>query len=195
MAPMRPEARDPADTRRRISLTREQRDRIDTAAAALEAHAGHDEDPLTMLLAAADLRGVVGEWDVANEREVRRPRRTAAPAGAAPGRQRRVGGLGLDRAGRARRPQGHEQRPRRRRDGDPRRRDRRPRSGRAATEMTTHRRPDEPPSLLEQAVISALLRRPARYLRELLAEAERRGQPDLARLARQVIAWRAGQRG
>jgi hypothetical protein len=61
--------------------------------------------------------------------------------------------------------------------------------------MTTHRRPDEPPSLLEQAVISALLRRPARYLRELLAEAERRGQPDLARLARQVIAWRAGQRG
>jgi hypothetical protein len=61
--------------------------------------------------------------------------------------------------------------------------------------MTTHRRPDEPPSLLEEAVISALLRRPARYLRELLAEAERRGQPDLARLARQVIAWRAGQRG
>ena len=67
MAPMRPEARDPADTRRRISLTREQRDRIDTAAAALEAHAGHDEDPLTMLLAAADLRGVVDEWDVAND--------------------------------------------------------------------------------------------------------------------------------
>jgi hypothetical protein len=63
---MRPEARDPADTRRRISLTREQRDRIDTAAAALEAHASHDEDPLTMLMAAADLRGVVCEWDVAN---------------------------------------------------------------------------------------------------------------------------------
>jgi hypothetical protein len=37
MALMRREARDPADTRRRISLTREQRDRIDTAAAALEA--------------------------------------------------------------------------------------------------------------------------------------------------------------
>ena len=67
MAPMRPEPRDPADSRRRISLTREQRDRIDTAAAALEAHAGHDEDPLTMLMAAADLRGVVGEWDVAND--------------------------------------------------------------------------------------------------------------------------------
>jgi hypothetical protein len=67
MAPMRREAPDPADTRRRISLTREQRDRIDTAAAALEAHAGHDEDPLAMLLAAAELRGVVDEWDVAND--------------------------------------------------------------------------------------------------------------------------------
>ena len=49
--------------------------------------------------------------------------------------------------------------------------------------------------MLEQTVISALLRRPARYLRELLAEAERREHPDLARLARQVLAWRAGQRG
>ena len=67
MAPMRREARDSADTRRRILLTRDQRDRIDTAGAALEAHAGHDDDPLTMLLAAADLRGVVGEWDVAND--------------------------------------------------------------------------------------------------------------------------------
>jgi hypothetical protein len=61
--------------------------------------------------------------------------------------------------------------------------------------MTTDQRPDQPPSMLEQAVISALLRRPVRYLRELLADAERRGQPDLARLARQVLAWRAGQRG
>ena len=67
MAPMRREARDPADTRRRISLTREQRDRIDTAAAALETHAGHDEDPLAMLLTAAELRSVVGECDVAND--------------------------------------------------------------------------------------------------------------------------------
>jgi hypothetical protein len=67
MATMQRERRDPADSRRRLTLTREQRDRIDTAAAALEAHAGHDEDPLTMLLAAADLRGVVGEWDVAND--------------------------------------------------------------------------------------------------------------------------------
>jgi hypothetical protein len=49
--------------------------------------------------------------------------------------------------------------------------------------------------LLEQAVITALLRRPVRYLRELLAEAERRGQPDLARLARQVPTWRAGHGG
>jgi hypothetical protein len=61
--------------------------------------------------------------------------------------------------------------------------------------MTTGRGSDGPPSLLEQAVITALLRRPVRYLRELLAEAERREQPDLTRLARQVLAWRAGQRG
>jgi hypothetical protein len=61
--------------------------------------------------------------------------------------------------------------------------------------MTNHRRSGGPPSLLEQAVIGALLRRPARDLRELLAEAERRGQPDLARLTRQVLAWRAGHRG
>ena len=61
--------------------------------------------------------------------------------------------------------------------------------------MTNHRRPDGPPSMFEQAVISALLRHPVRYLRELLAKAERRGQPDLARLARQVLAWRAGRRG
>lgn len=73
--------------------------------------------------------------------------------------------------------------------------DDRSRRRRAATAMTTHRRPYGPPSLLGQAVISALLLSPARYPRELLAEAERRGQPDLARLARQVLAWRAGHRG
>ena len=61
--------------------------------------------------------------------------------------------------------------------------------------MTLERGPDGPPSTFEKAVISALLRHPVRYLRELLAEAERRGQPDLARLARQVLAWRAGHRG
>jgi hypothetical protein len=61
--------------------------------------------------------------------------------------------------------------------------------------MTNHERPDGPPSMFERAVISALLRHPVRYLRELLAEAERRGQPDLARLTRQVLAWRAGHRG
>jgi hypothetical protein len=49
--------------------------------------------------------------------------------------------------------------------------------------------------MFERAVISALLRHSVRYLRELLAEAEGRGQPDLVRLARQVLAWRAGQRG
>jgi hypothetical protein len=67
MATMERVRRDPADSRRRLTLTREQRDRIDTAAAALEAHAGHDEDPLDMLLTAAELRGLVGEWDVAND--------------------------------------------------------------------------------------------------------------------------------
>ena len=55
--------------------------------------------------------------------------------------------------------------------------------------------PDRPTSRPDRAVVSALLRRPVRYLRELLGEAERREQPDLARLARQVLAWRAGQRG
>ena len=60
--------------------------------------------------------------------------------------------------------------------------------------MTTERASDGPLSPLEQAVITALLRRPVRYLRELLPEADRREQPDLARLARQVLAWRAGQR-
>jgi hypothetical protein len=61
--------------------------------------------------------------------------------------------------------------------------------------MTTGRGFDAPRSLLEQVVITALLGRPVRYLRELLAEAERREQPYPARLARQVLAWRAGQRG
>jgi hypothetical protein len=56
------------------------------------------------------------------------------------------------------------------------------------------RGPDGPPTMLERAAVSTLLRRPTGYLRELLAEAERREQPDLARLARQSLAWRAGQR-
>jgi len=42
--------------------------------------------------------------------------------------------------------------------------------------------------LLGQAVITTLPGRPVRYRRELLAETERREQPDLARLARQVLA-------
>jgi hypothetical protein len=112
MAPMQREPREGADSRR-ITLTREQRDRIDTAAASLEAHAGHDEDPLTMLLAAAELCGVVGEWDVANDARAQTPSNSVSPR-AAPDRQRRVGRLGLDRAGRARRPRGKEQ-PRHRR--------------------------------------------------------------------------------
>jgi hypothetical protein len=48
--------------------------------------------------------------------------------------------------------------------------------------------------MLDRAFVSALLRRPTGYLRELLAEAERRGQSDLARLVRQALAWRAGHR-
>jgi hypothetical protein len=56
------------------------------------------------------------------------------------------------------------------------------------------REPDGPPAMLDRAFVSALLRRPTGFLRELLAEAERRGQSDLARLARQALAWRAGHR-
>jgi hypothetical protein len=57
------------------------------------------------------------------------------------------------------------------------------------------RGPDQPPGMLDRALIGALLRRPAGYLLELIAEAERREQSDLVRLVRQVLAWRAGQRG
>ena len=60
--------------------------------------------------------------------------------------------------------------------------------------MTLERGPDGPPTMLDRPVVSVLLRRPARFLRELLAEAERRWQSDLARLTRQALAWRAGHR-
>ena len=54
---------DPVEIRHRVTLTREQRDWINAAAAALEDHADHDEDPPAMLEAAAELRRVVRDWD------------------------------------------------------------------------------------------------------------------------------------
>ena len=67
MAPLQREPRDPAGTRHRVTLTREQRDWITAAAAALEDHADHDEDPPAMLDAAAELRRVAREWDIARD--------------------------------------------------------------------------------------------------------------------------------
>jgi hypothetical protein len=67
MATAHPEPRDPADISRRVMLSREQRDWVAAAAAALEDHADHDEDPLAMLEAASELRRVASEWDVARE--------------------------------------------------------------------------------------------------------------------------------
>jgi hypothetical protein len=58
-------APDLAELVRRVALDREQRDWISAAAGALEQHAKHDEDPLAMLEAAAELRGVVAGWDAA----------------------------------------------------------------------------------------------------------------------------------
>jgi hypothetical protein len=49
-----------------VVLSREQRDWINAAAAALEDHVDHDEDPLAML-EAAELRRVVGDWDGARD--------------------------------------------------------------------------------------------------------------------------------
>jgi hypothetical protein len=65
MASLQREPRDPADIRHLVTLSREQRDWINAAAAALEDHADHDEDPPAMLEAAAELRRVAGEWDIA----------------------------------------------------------------------------------------------------------------------------------
>lgn len=61
--------------------------------------------------------------------------------------------------------------------------------------MTTERGSAGSSGRLERAVITARLRRPVRYRRERLAEAERPQQPHLARLARQGLARRASQRG
>jgi hypothetical protein len=65
MAPLQPEPRYPADIRHRVTLSRDQRDWINVAAAALEDHADHDEDPPAMLEAAAELRRVARDWDAA----------------------------------------------------------------------------------------------------------------------------------
>ena len=65
MAPLQPEPRDPADIRHLVTLSREQRDWINAAAAALEDHADQDQDPPAMLEAAAELRRVAGDWDAA----------------------------------------------------------------------------------------------------------------------------------
>ena len=143
MAPLRREPRDPADTRHRVTLSREQRDWINAAAAALEEHADHDEDPLAMLEAAAELRRIVGDWDVARdarpaepvEQRLREALRQIANA--------ESGVWGWIARRRARRPRGEEQRrhrrARRRRAGDSRRCDRRPRTRRAGAPMTRPR--------------------------------------------------------
>ena len=71
MASLQLEPRDPAEISHRVTLTREQRDWINAAVAALEDHADHDEDPPAMLEAAAELRRVV--------RDATRDTRSAEP--------------------------------------------------------------------------------------------------------------------
>ena len=56
---------DPAAQHRRIEMTREQRDWVNAAAAALEHHANDDEDPHAMCEAARELRDLVAAWDSA----------------------------------------------------------------------------------------------------------------------------------
>ena len=65
MAPLQPEPRDPVDIRHFVTLSREQRDWIDAAAAALADHADRDEDPPAILEAVAELRRVASDWDAA----------------------------------------------------------------------------------------------------------------------------------
>jgi hypothetical protein len=73
MAPPQPEPRDPAQIRHGVTLTQPQRDWINAAAAALEDHADHDEDPPAMLEAAAELRRVVRDWDAARHAPSAKP--------------------------------------------------------------------------------------------------------------------------
>ena len=160
----------------RVTLTREQRDWINATATALEDHADHDEDPPAMLEAASELRRVVRDCDVARDTrpgDAREPRLRDASA---PDRRRRVGDLGLDRAGRARRSPGDEQwrrrRAPRRRDGDSPRRDRRPPSG-------PRRQADDPRTRARRAaqhVRAGHHQRPAAALCPLPARAARRGR-------------------
>jgi hypothetical protein len=67
MASLQREPRDPAEISHRVTLTQEQRDWINAAAAALLDHADHDEDPLAMLEAATELRRVVRDCDAARD--------------------------------------------------------------------------------------------------------------------------------
>ena len=67
MANARRGPREPAQIHHRLVISRQQRDWIAVAAAALEQHAGHDEDQLAMLEAASELRRVAGAWDAASD--------------------------------------------------------------------------------------------------------------------------------
>ena len=57
------EIQDPAEEHRTVELSREQRDWVNAAAAALEQHADRDEDPHAMYEAARELRDLVADWD------------------------------------------------------------------------------------------------------------------------------------
>jgi hypothetical protein len=52
-----------------LALSRQRRARINAAAAALERHAGHDQDPLALLLAAAELRSLAAHPDATGPAE------------------------------------------------------------------------------------------------------------------------------
>jgi hypothetical protein len=66
--PQHTAARDPEGVHR-VALDRRRRERINAAAAALERHAGHDEDPFALLLAAAELRRIAAHPDAATPAE------------------------------------------------------------------------------------------------------------------------------
>lgn len=49
--------------------------------------------------------------------------------------------------------------------------------------------PDELPSLIESAVLAAVIRRGPEYARAFLLEQQRRENPDGMQLARQAVVW------
>jgi hypothetical protein len=61
-------ARDPEGVHR-LARSRQRRARINAAAAALERHAGHDQDPLALFLAAAELRSIAAHPDATGPAE------------------------------------------------------------------------------------------------------------------------------